>query len=663
MPCEVIADEIRRDIDVLVARQRDLPARHQSMRVVFGYSWQLLSDNERAAFCRLSVFRGGFTAEAAQKVAGASRQLLASLIDKSLLRLDDDGRYDLHELLRQYAQEKLELADETEDVFDSFCTYFLCFMQDCEANLKGPQQNEALDQIEATFDNVRAAWRRAVQLHSHALVDAAVDSLFLFCSLRSRLQDHQMLFGQARTAFAPEDRDEATTLWGRILARSYQFLNGIEIRNRTDVITDCETALRVAQSHGNQAETAFCLFLLARLTMAEDVAQALDLLKESAQRYLVIGEDFYRAYVVQAMAGCHIELEQFDEGLGKLRECIALCREKGFTSPMGLSLSVLGMIRGFRFGDFVEGEHDIREAVDLYRSMNSPGETVRILRWLSANVFVQGKVDEAQRLAEECRSIAIAHGLRDYQYLGEPMVSSAILGMVFTMQGEYGPAEVLGKEAVDRVTSAGGVGAVLANWSLACTYCGLGNFQAATDLLRLALLHAHGYVLQLGLTALCAPIAACVHTDIGNPERGVELLALAFTHPNSPTGWLEKWPLISKLRVDLEDELDVETYAAAWERGMALDLEQLNSQLLREFGAEVDDSATQANQALVEPLSERELEVLAHIADGLSNREIADRLYISISTVKKHVNHIYGKLDVKDRIEAIDYATTLGLIS
>ncbi len=64
---------------------------------------------------------------------------------------------------------------------------------------------------------------------------------------------------------------------------------------------------------------------------------------------------------------------------------------------------------------------------------------------------------------------------------------------------------------------------------------------------------------------------------------------------------------------------------------------------------------------LVEPLSERELEVLRLIADGLSNAEIADKLFIAQGTVKRHINNIYGKLDVQSRTQAVAKAREIGL--
>ena len=65
---------------------------------------------------------------------------------------------------------------------------------------------------------------------------------------------------------------------------------------------------------------------------------------------------------------------------------------------------------------------------------------------------------------------------------------------------------------------------------------------------------------------------------------------------------------------------------------------------------------------LIEPLSDRELEVLGLIVDGFSNREIADELVIAVSTVKSHVNHIYQKLDVNSRTQAVAKSQQLGLL-
>ena len=77
---------------------------------------------------------------------------------------------------------------------------------------------------------------------------------------------------------------------------------------------------------------------------------------------------------------------------------------------------------------------------------------------------------------------------------------------------------------------------------------------------------------------------------------------------------------------------------------------------------DVERQPQKSHQPLVDPLSQRELEVLALIADGLTNQQIADQLYIGISTVKKHINHIYSKLGVKNRTQALLKARELKIL-
>ncbi|MGD1993269.1 MAG: LuxR C-terminal-related transcriptional regulator, partial [Anaerolineae bacterium] len=156
-----IAQELEKDLDILAAEVRDAPQRHRSIRAVFDHSWSLLDQSERQISMRLSVFRGGFTREAAQQVAGASLQQLARLVDKSLLRHDPDcGRLEVHELLRQYAQERLgETPEATASAQEAHADYYAEFMQQRWRHLKDGRQMLALAEIEADIENVRAAWR------------------------------------------------------------------------------------------------------------------------------------------------------------------------------------------------------------------------------------------------------------------------------------------------------------------------------------------------------------------------------------------------------------------------------------------------------------------------------------------------------------------------
>ena len=149
-----IADEINQSLDFLQTEQRDIPERQRSIRAVFDYSWNLLAEEERAVFARLSAFRGGFTREAAQTVAGASLRQLMALLNKSLLwRKPDSGRYEIHELLRQYAEQQLTAAGEAEVVQDRHLQHFVALAEQAELRLRGAEQGQQLKQLDLELDN------------------------------------------------------------------------------------------------------------------------------------------------------------------------------------------------------------------------------------------------------------------------------------------------------------------------------------------------------------------------------------------------------------------------------------------------------------------------------------------------------------------------------
>ena len=136
-----IAAQVRQGLDILAADMADLPERQRSMRAAFDFSWRLLSEREQQAFARLSVFRGGFTAEAAQAVAGADLRTLRALVRKSLVASTTDraglgdrrglhARYDVHELLRQYGAARLaEAPGAAEEAGDRHCVYYAEFLR------------------------------------------------------------------------------------------------------------------------------------------------------------------------------------------------------------------------------------------------------------------------------------------------------------------------------------------------------------------------------------------------------------------------------------------------------------------------------------------------------------------------------------------------------
>jgi predicted ATPase/class 3 adenylate cyclase len=163
LPISEIAAEVSKNLDFLETEMGDIPDRHRSVRAVFDYSWNLLSPEEREAFAALSVFRGGFTREAAQAVADASLRGLASLVNKSLVTpTADKSRYTIHELLRQYAETELQTDEQRyEEIQDRHARFYAEAKGDYKLFFTGSQP-EFLEGADEDLENLRVAWRRSL---------------------------------------------------------------------------------------------------------------------------------------------------------------------------------------------------------------------------------------------------------------------------------------------------------------------------------------------------------------------------------------------------------------------------------------------------------------------------------------------------------------------
>ncbi len=192
-----IADEITRSLDFLQTDIRNMPERHRSLRCVFDSAWNMLSGEERTAFARLSVFRGGFTREAAESIMGASLHTLMGLANKSLIYSDQDGRCEVHELLRQYAAERLSEMDDAEPTYQTHSRYYLELLSHTKMLVDESGRTETPAQLKADVENFRAAWNWAVEHGQYDLIDHALGGLYLLCNRWGRLEDGLKCFDGA----------------------------------------------------------------------------------------------------------------------------------------------------------------------------------------------------------------------------------------------------------------------------------------------------------------------------------------------------------------------------------------------------------------------------------------------------------------------------------
>lgn len=213
LSCREIAEEIERSLDLLTTTLRNVPERHRNITVVFEQSWRRLSDAERVVMQRLSVFRGGCTRQAAEQVTGATLPVLSSLADKAYLRRTNTGRYEIHELIRQFAEAQL-LTDHqaAETTRQRHRDFFVSFLAARTPDVKGHRQTETLAEIEAEMDNVRLAWGGAAAHRESEAIERSAECLFIYYLYRNGYDEGILEFGRAMTAFAlpPDGLDDDT---------------------------------------------------------------------------------------------------------------------------------------------------------------------------------------------------------------------------------------------------------------------------------------------------------------------------------------------------------------------------------------------------------------------------------------------------------------------
>jgi predicted ATPase/DNA-binding SARP family transcriptional activator len=206
---EEIASEIEQSLDFLSSEIRDIPERHRSIRAVVNRSWESLLEIEQRAFRRLSVFPGGFTRNAASYVTGTSLPVLSALVSKSLIRHSERGRYEIHELLRQFGAGELKRSrNEEHAVRNRFRDYYLGFVAARAEQLKTHAQSRVLSEITAEMDNIRAGWWRAIETADIEGLLKSAHTLWLYFDITDRYIDGITMFSAARqavTSLSPSD--------------------------------------------------------------------------------------------------------------------------------------------------------------------------------------------------------------------------------------------------------------------------------------------------------------------------------------------------------------------------------------------------------------------------------------------------------------------------
>ncbi len=657
LSCRDIADELQQSQAILAARVQNAATRHHSMQTVFDHSWHMLTVHEQIVLRRFAVFRGGCTREAAEQVTGSTLNELTSLVEKSLLRHDPaSGRYDMHELLRQYADEQRILAGDGNEVSDSHATYFMTYLSKREQDMKGRRQLAALNEIKADFENIRVAWYWTLATKNYSGLEQATESLFHFCEMQGWFQAGHELLGSAHDQLTAEITEDMHAIQGRIRVRAIWMLRweDYNLDGGAAIKAEIHDWLVLARQQADQPQIAFCLWLSGALGhLTGDFARVIPLLKESLALYTDMGDRFYMARVADwmgAVVGANGQIEEF---ISLSRQSLDLRRAIDDRFGMAASLVNLGL-GALEAGQYARAKRYIEEMGRIYLEIGSGAWMVRMAAYLAWIAFQQGDFQECRAQAEKALEMTAQYSS---SRVDGTDLARALLGMLATLDEDYARSWTLCEDGTSEVRPPN----LRPEEGLAVAACGLEDYSVARYYFLKSLNVAYHWQDYRGMT-IALPVAAILMNNAGYAERAVEILGLAFHHPASARAWMEQWPLLIRLRAHLEAELGTTAYAMAWENGRHSDLKAATAGLLLHFESDESQPAHSSKHNLIEPLSKREIEILGLIAEGLTNREIALRLFLAVGTIKAHASNIYGKLGVDNRTAAVARARMLNLL-
>jgi DNA-binding SARP family transcriptional activator/predicted ATPase len=411
MPCEEIAREIAASLEFLQSSQCDLPERHQSLRAVFEHSWNLLCPDEARVLRQLSVFRGGWSRAAAEQIADASFPLLAALVDNSLVRLAADrrpgeARYEMLELVRQYAADKLAEArrgGDTADVFERHGRYYLGMLRQRKAELRGSRQQAALAEINLEIENIRAAWRWAVTAARVDLIEQAAESLFFFYEMRSWFSEGVEAFAQAAALLAAlhaaAPTEQTRRVWGKLLAR--QGWCAFQVGRQAEARALLEQSLAIARPLGADAEIVFPLNYLASVAYYSGDYDLADQLAEEALRASRACGDRHGLAVAKTVLGQIAYLVgRYEEARRYSSESLAIERELGNRWGMVFALISLGRVDQ-ALGAYAEARRSFQEGLAIRQAFGDTRGIALCLNYLGDTAQAMGDDAEARRRYQE----------------------------------------------------------------------------------------------------------------------------------------------------------------------------------------------------------------------------------------------------------------------
>lgn len=481
--------------DAIATTQRDIPARHRSLRAVFENSWRLLSLAEQSALAQASVFQQRFTREAAERiivgqdapsnVPGAnddilSAPLLERLVEKSLVRwVTWHPGFRLHPLVRQYAGEKLSLSSR-DSVRHRHAAFFLDYLAARAGALTGPETHNAINEIHDALADILVAWDWGIQHGQFEKIEAAQEGLAAFYEYAGMAREGSALFDRTVQAVAGEANVPLTLLPGMQQSLAKLLLR---LGRHAEAQTLAEHVVNVGQVRNDAKLEVWGRYLralalarlpdtdleLAELERAREQAHRSDLTRLEGLCLLRAGMVTMRAGQYRAAKEHMLQASRFFETVNDLRYvggCYAMLGLAEYTLGE-LDSAIMVQTRAIEIADQIRDEY--LKAVTLHNLGNT--------------LASEGKYEKALACMEQSKQM--------YGHLGTSVLvigSQAQAGLFLTLMGRWAEARSTLEHAA-HVASAENMPREFgwSNRGLAMLARRQGEFQDAVHFARLAL--------------------------------------------------------------------------------------------------------------------------------------------------------------------------------
>ena len=543
------------DLGTLTTRMSNVQSRHRSLNAAFEVSWDNLSDNLKQIFYCLSVFSDGFDAIAAETVAEASLMDLALLVSKSLIRKDQDGRFSLHEAIRQFAGKK-ELANlNLPKLREKHARYYVKFLVENHSGLLNDGQTEALLLIQKEFGNITLCWNWITEQKCSSLLMQSMDSLFHYFNIRSLFEEGISWFKRAVNCLeaVPESELALGMLLWRMEAMAFV------ARDNELMMESLMRSQDLLSNFGDWDELAYCRIHLGWVYQREKDFNTAQVYAEQALAYFSTKENDLGLTQVYLLVGS-IENRQgnFYKSQPFFEQALYHCRKT--KNPRNLVI-VLN-----RLADIIcyEGKYDdaialFQESLKISDQLNDRYHQAVLLNNLGTIAHLQCHYQLAKTYYDQSLSIT-----RDIGDLDGTAFALNNLGELATCQKEYQLALHYSEEALDIAQK------LHENWtiivclnSLGEIYCGLELLEKSKQYYRDAIKLAVE-INGLDLVARVMINLARVYQLTGETEKAISYLLAAVSHSateqdsrEKASTWLKESGVVfdGKIRDDLINEM------------------------------------------------------------------------------------------------------------